>query len=344
MIKNFYYNFSVFILGFIFIYQIGVAQNVGIGTATPIANLMISSNSGFANPQLLLRQTNNADWARLRMQTGSGRYWDIASLNGASQAEDRLNLYHSIFGDVITLSGNGFVGIGTYNPLAPLTFPATTGRKIVLYPAATGNVGAGVYNNELRLHTDYEPADITLGFENLAGVFTERFRFKGNGALSVQGNSGTAGQVLSSNGANAGPVWITPFTMQHVVGGDIPNNGITTVAGLTDVPGTSLTITISKRSRLFYSVTLGGNSNVCALCPNVAANVLLFVNNVWSNKDLYYFRGASNAVGGTLSITNYWVDLDPGTHNIKCKAQTSFGFDPVVRMVGLHSTLFAIPL
>jgi hypothetical protein len=47
-----------------------IAQNVGIGTTSPTASLMISTTT---NPQFQIRQTNVNDFARIRMQTGSTR-------------------------------------------------------------------------------------------------------------------------------------------------------------------------------------------------------------------------------------------------------------------------------
>jgi hypothetical protein len=58
-----------------------VGQNVGIGTTTPTASLMISIAT---NPQFQIRQTNVKDFARIRLQTGATRFFDIAALNGAS--------------------------------------------------------------------------------------------------------------------------------------------------------------------------------------------------------------------------------------------------------------------
>jgi phage gp45-like len=114
---------------------------------------------------------------------------------------------------------NSRVGIGNNNPNAPLAFPALTGKKITLFPGGLGNVGLGVYNNEFRIHTDYEPADITFGYENTAGNFTERFRFKGNGAFAVNGNTGGPGQVLQSNGNALAATWVSkpnaPYVINH---------------------------------------------------------------------------------------------------------------------------------
>jgi hypothetical protein len=75
--------------------------------------------------------------------------------------------------NAMTVLTNGNVGIGTTNPIRPISFPPFIGEKILLFPGGTGEVGIGVYNNELRIHTDYAPAKISFGYQDNAGNFTQ---------------------------------------------------------------------------------------------------------------------------------------------------------------------------
>jgi hypothetical protein len=75
--------------------------------------------------------------------------------------------------NAMTVLTNGNVGIGTTNPIRPISFPPLLGEKILLFPGGTGEVGIGVYNNELRIHTDYAPAKISFGYQDNAGNFTQ---------------------------------------------------------------------------------------------------------------------------------------------------------------------------
>jgi hypothetical protein len=102
----------------------------------------------------------------------------------------------------LRIKNNGNIGIGNSNPNAPLSFPPSLGKKITLYPGNTGDAGFGVSGNRLQIFSDNPSADVALGYD-AAGVFNERFAIKPNGALAVVGNTGLAGQVLSSGGSNA---------------------------------------------------------------------------------------------------------------------------------------------
>ena len=45
------------------------------------------------------------------------------------------------------IRNNGSVGIGTATPNAPLGFPPSLGKKVTLYPGATGDGGFGMAGN-----------------------------------------------------------------------------------------------------------------------------------------------------------------------------------------------------
>lgn len=201
--------------GLLQIHSDAQAANIafGFGSSANFTERMRIVNNGEygmqMNGRILLRNGTNP------INTGYGPgIWltksDNTSTLGFMGVQDNQNMgfYGGPAGWGFTYDAvNSRVGIGNQNPNAPLSFSASLGKKITLYPGAAGNVGIGVYGNELRLHTDYEPADITLGYENLAGIFTERFRFKGSGAMAVNGNTGNSGQVLQSNGNINAPSW-----------------------------------------------------------------------------------------------------------------------------------------
>jgi hypothetical protein len=103
--------------------------------------------------------------------------------------------------NALTVLTNGNVGIGNKAPLRPLSFTATLGEKILLYPGSTGEVGIGVYGNELRLHADNPGAKVSFGTQTNAGVFTEagKFEIAGGYALTVFGNIWANGITYNSD-------------------------------------------------------------------------------------------------------------------------------------------------
>jgi hypothetical protein len=117
----------------------------------------------------------------------------IFQIGNGSSASARTN--------ALTVLRNGNMGIGNNNPLRPLSFPASFGEKILFYPGGAGEVGIGVYGNELRLHADNPGAKVSFGTQTNAGVFTEVGKFEINGtyALSVFGNIWANGTTYASD-------------------------------------------------------------------------------------------------------------------------------------------------
>ncbi|MBL7729242.1 MAG: tail fiber domain-containing protein, partial [Dinghuibacter sp.] len=103
--------------------------------------------------------------------------------------------------NAITVLRNGNMGIGTLNPARPLSFPPALGEKILLYPGGTGEVGIGVYGNELRLHCDNPGSMVSFGTQDNAGNFTQagRFQITGGYALYVNGNIWANGITYASD-------------------------------------------------------------------------------------------------------------------------------------------------
>ncbi len=151
-----------------------VAQNVGIGNNNPVFPLDITG--------------------RVRLRTGIGSAGFFLNSDDNTQTPAFIGMrYDSLVGFYGNTSGwrfvmntnTGNIGLGDFNPTSPLSFPASLGKKISLYKGTTGDAGFSVLSNELRIHSDYNNADITFGYDDFSKGFTELMRIKGNGSVGI---------------------------------------------------------------------------------------------------------------------------------------------------------------
>ena len=71
----------------------------------------IESNSSLSEPHLLIDEQGN-DYSRIRFQNSNGtNYWTIAAYIASNNRNDRLNFWNGTGGDVMTLTGDGQLGL-----------------------------------------------------------------------------------------------------------------------------------------------------------------------------------------------------------------------------------------
>jgi len=153
------------------------AQNVGINNPNPLFPLTFNANLG---DKICL-------WT-----DGTQTHYGFGIQSGVLQMFSKTNLDDIAFGygsstsfvETMRIKGNGRVGIGTTNPNAPLGFPPFQGKKITLYPGATGDVGMAVQGNLLQIYADNPNADIAFGYDQ-GGTMTERMRITGTGNVGI---------------------------------------------------------------------------------------------------------------------------------------------------------------
>jgi hypothetical protein len=177
--------------------------NVGIGTANPAARLAIAFNSG-AQPQLLLTETDN-DYARLRFANtvNTTRPWDIGAYTGLIVSNDRFSIFNPASGNVLTLTGDGRVGISTDNP----------GERLEVSGAiktSSGVVKTNATGNANMLPVAYGMCDIFGGINGGTGNFTVLRVANGVYELRVTGQTFTFNShiiILSSWGGGKAARW-----------------------------------------------------------------------------------------------------------------------------------------
>src|SRR5215831_4707073 len=242
---------------------------LGVGRTAPVSRLdVLGSNWDLVNTEGDLRVGSD----NFRLKIG------VATSGGGAGAANIMQQGNPGGYNVMSLGAQGTsilfvnggtqrVGIGTDSPSAPLGFPAALGEKISLYPGATGHVGIGVAGNRLKLYVDDANGDVALGFDQ-AGTFNERFAVKSSAALAVNGATGSAGQILRSNGPSSAATWVSPTSAQNsnIFIQDSGNSVTIPDHGVATLPDLSKTLTLATAAKAIVSVNVVIRDPGCTAC------------------------------------------------------------------------------
>jgi hypothetical protein len=169
---------------------------VGIGTNTPVAQLEVKTTSNPSLPQLNLYDNNSIGYSRLQFQNASGASnWQIAGHNSTTNSIERLNFHNSTSGDLMSITGDGKVGVGTTSPSQKFTVVQPFGIGIS-QDAGSGGPQIGFFTDfagaYLQTHNDF---DLSFATNN------------GSTLMTIQKNTGNVGigitnpaEKLSVNG------------------------------------------------------------------------------------------------------------------------------------------------
>ncbi len=117
---------------------------LGLGTFNPQAKFDIFHNSQGTSPQLMISENENGGFGRISFRSVGvdGKYWTIASRSQATDATSQFNFYYfngTSGQDIVSVNGNGNVGIGTTSPAQKLDVAGNIRTTGEINGSATGN-------------------------------------------------------------------------------------------------------------------------------------------------------------------------------------------------------------
>lgn len=152
-----------------------------------VINITLTPEDGLFSADLdfgVAALNGDARWLQIavRSPAGAGAYTTLTPRQAMNATP------YSIQTRGIYVSEVENVGIGTTNPLSPLSFPNVLGEKVRLWGTGANHYGIGVQGSLLQLHTDASGADIGFGWGSSA-AFNENVRIKGNGRVGIGTNA-----------------------------------------------------------------------------------------------------------------------------------------------------------
>jgi trimeric autotransporter adhesin len=347
--------------------------NVGIGTTTPTSKLNVNGQltidqknfggyggllikgdgpgSNYPNIAMTVKNTNNQDvvagyiGGAITNKTAGSEAMNLSFLTSESGL--------SGLSEKMTIKSNGNIGIGNSNPNAPLQFSNTGGnRKAVLFDINNNEnefYGFGINAGVLRYQVSTTTSDHVFYAGNSATTSKELLRIKGTGAIAVNGNTGTAGQVLSSNGAGAA-AWSKPMNYDSTPSSfpsGVLNMGINVIGSVATVtlPALTRTITVpnNQNAKLFISCTFNPKGRGCSglFCVGGIGRLEIWIDGV--NTNLSPFFSLDNLKESIVSIANVPFDVSAGSHTIEFKVGKANNETNDYSVFQVSSTVFAIP-
>lgn len=317
------------------------AQSVGINTTTPQATLDVKGGQrvgGTGHYITYDSATGRTVWQNSNLFVSSPQYLmqHSGTAEGLYYGNNQLE-YRNAFGGPVFYTnfatGNGFfqgyLGIGNI-PRFPLTFANSLGDKISLWSSGgASSYGIGMRDYLMQIHTDVQQADIAFGY-GASGQLNETFRFRGNGAFVVHGNSGVGGQVLMSNGPDAPAYWgnINPTfpTFQFFSQTGDAMNLSSNPANIPGIHGQKFTTKFDSKLMITVSAEIQIDAGEPEQSILVSTDIKNSANKVIGSSSDYILMKPtkSHSVKRNATATIFIDDagkLPPGTYSIACSVQ-----------------------
>lgn len=146
--------------------------NAGIGTTNPQSLLSLGTK---LNSRKLALHDNPASWFGFGIQASQMRL-QVGNTNS------KFSFFSNDITEIMTLKGNGMLGIGTTNPQTLLSLGTVANeKKLALYDNLSNWFGFGIQTNQMRLQI----GDSDDRFSFFAGNTKEIMTIKGNGKIGI---------------------------------------------------------------------------------------------------------------------------------------------------------------
>jgi hypothetical protein len=226
------------------------AGRIGLGNTNPLAPLHVGAGLGQSNVVVDGLATS---WSGYRLDHASVERWFVGF--DASLGDGNLQIRSDASTNLVTITSSGRVGIGTTNPLAPLTVGAGGGQSnVVVNGQATTWSGFRLDNGSSE--TWFLGFDATLG----------------EGNLQLRSDA-SANRMTFTRSGNVGIGTTSPAEKLDVVGTVKATSFSGSGAGLTNLPAASLTGGIVVQSNATSPNIIGGFSGN-TVTANVAGAVI----------------------------------------------------------------------
>jgi hypothetical protein len=184
-------------------YASGNAKYAVFGEASSASGIagFFASNSNISTPNLQLYE-NEDDFTRLSFTNSvNNNYWTIAGYTNSAATGARLNFYYNSTGDVMSLTGDGKVGIGTTAPSDKLNVTWADNTYYAISGTNTDASGLGIHG--VITNTSSNTSSIGVYGEN-DGAGTGVFAYSAKGSAiyaTVPASSTNKTAIELNNGA-----------------------------------------------------------------------------------------------------------------------------------------------
>lgn len=299
---------------------------LGLGRTTPAARLdVFGGNYDVVNGEGDLRIGDGTYRMKIGVATAGGGAGGVTLMQqGVANTYNVLAL-GAQGNKVAYVNGNtARFGIGNDNPSAPLGFAAALGKKVSLYPAGANDYGFGIASGRMQVFSDGSVGgDVAIGTD-AAGVFTERFAVKNNGALAVGGSTGSAGQVLRSNGSGGPATWGNAtnqlYDNTYVATG---NSSVTITSASAygiQIPGLTQAFSVGGSAKVLVAWSFPLSVTSCFGCGLASPWYYLDVDGV----RVATFQHAVDNGGGTTASGSWPLVLGAGAHTVSLRCGLAF--------------------